>query len=49
MVNYDENDGFFDHMPSPSAPSLREDGSFAGKSTVPFDTEIFQHVAPPGS
>ena len=36
-------------MPSPSAPSLREDGSFAGKSTVPFDTEIFQHVAPPGS
>ncbi|MEL5306944.1 phosphocholine-specific phospholipase C [Serratia nevei] len=49
LVNYDENDGFFDHMPSPSAPSLREDGSFAGKSTVPFDTEIFQHVAPPGS
>ncbi|QUY47614.1 phospholipase C, phosphocholine-specific [Serratia plymuthica] len=49
LVNYDENDGFFDHMPSPSAPSLREDGSFAGKSTVPFETEIFQHVAPPGS
>lgn len=49
LVNYDENDGFFDHMPSPSAPSLRKDGSFAGKSTVPFDTEIFQHVAPPGS
>lgn len=49
LVNYDENDGFFDHMPSPSAPSLREDGSFAGKSTVPFETEIFQHAAPPGS
>jgi phospholipase C len=49
LVNYDENDGFFDHMPSPSAPSLREDGSFAGKSTVPFDSEIFQHVAPAGS
>ncbi|BEM59725.1 phospholipase C, phosphocholine-specific [Serratia marcescens] len=49
LVNYDENDGFFDHMPSPSAPSLREDGSFAGKSTVPFETEIFQHPAPPGS
>lgn len=49
LVNYDENDGFFDHMPSPSAPSLREDGTFAGKSTVPFDSEIFQHVAPPGS
>ncbi|WP_410528999.1 phospholipase C, phosphocholine-specific [Serratia sp. AXJ-M] len=49
LLNYDENDGFFDHMPSPSAPSLREDGTFAGKSTVPFDSEIFQHVAPPGS
>ncbi|CAI1039905.1 phosphocholine-specific phospholipase C [Serratia liquefaciens] len=49
LVNYDENDGFFDHIPSPSAPSLREDGTFAGKSTVPFDSEIFQHVAPPGS
>ncbi len=49
LVNYDENDGFFDHMPSPSAPSLREDGTFAGKSTVPFDSEIFQHVSPPGS
>ncbi|MEB6334353.1 phosphocholine-specific phospholipase C [Serratia rhizosphaerae] len=49
FVTYDENDGFFDHMPSPSAPSLRSDGSFAGKSTVPFETEIFQHPAPPGS
>lgn len=49
LVNYDENDGFFDHIPSPSAPSLRDDGSFAGKSTVPFDSEIFQHIAPPGS
>ncbi|WP_338804251.1 phospholipase C, phosphocholine-specific [Xenorhabdus griffiniae] len=49
LVNFDENDGFFDHMPSPSAPSLRKDGSFAGKSTLPFDTEIFQHTAPEGS
>ncbi|MGG4624934.1 phosphocholine-specific phospholipase C [Serratia odorifera] len=49
LVNYDENDGFFDHMPPPAAPSLRSDGSFAGKSTVPFETEIFQHIAPPGS
>jgi phospholipase C len=22
IVNFDENDGYFDHMPSPSAPSL---------------------------
>lgn len=49
LINYDENDGFFDHIPTPSAPSRRGDGSFAGKSTVPFDVEIFQHQAPPGS
>lgn len=47
LVNYDENDGFFDHVPSPSAPSKRLDGSFAGKSTVKFDSEIFTHPAPP--
>ncbi|NMX59733.1 phosphocholine-specific phospholipase C [Pseudomonas sp. WS 5146] len=49
LVNYDENDGFFDHVPSPSAPSKRADGSFAGKSTVKFDSEIFTHPAPPGT
>ena len=49
LVNYDENDGYFDHMPSPSAPSPRADGTFAGRSTVPFDTELFRHPAPPGS
>jgi len=35
LVNFDENDGFFDHVPSPSAPSPRGDGSFAGKTTLP--------------
>jgi len=35
LVNFDENDGFFDHMPSPSAPSPRGDGTFAGKTTLP--------------
>lgn len=49
LVNYDENDGYFDHMPSPSAPSMRADGSFAGKSTVPFDSELFRHPPPAGS
>jgi len=37
LVNFDENDGFFDHMPSPSAPSPRGDGSFAGKTTLPAE------------
>ncbi|MDS9873896.1 phospholipase C, phosphocholine-specific [Pseudomonas protegens] len=49
LVTYDENDGFFDHMPSPSAPSRRKDGSFAGKSTLGFDSELFTHPAPADS
>ena len=49
LVNYDENDGFFDHVPPPAAPSLRADGTLAGKSTIAFDAEVFQHKAPPGS
>lgn len=49
LLTYDENDGFFDHMPSPSAPSQRQDGSFAGKSTLGFGSELFKHPAPPGS
>ncbi|WP_285239343.1 alkaline phosphatase family protein, partial [Escherichia coli] len=34
LINYDENDGFFDHLPSPSAPSRNPDGSFAGACTL---------------
>jgi phospholipase C len=49
LVNYDENDGFFDHIPSPSPPSRRADGSLAGLSTVAFDNELFTHPAPPGT
>jgi len=34
LVNYDENDGFFDHLPPPSAPSRNDDGSLAGATTL---------------
>lgn len=34
FINYDENDGAFDHLPPPCPPSPLEGGSFAGKSTV---------------
>ena len=34
FVNFDENDGYFDHVPSPSAPSLNPDGTPAGKTTL---------------
>jgi phospholipase C len=36
---FDENDGFFDHVMPPCAPSLNPDGSTAGKSTVDVSTE----------
>ena len=34
LVNYDENDGFFDHMPPPAPPSLDKDGKPLGESNV---------------
>ncbi|WP_394357270.1 phosphocholine-specific phospholipase C [Acinetobacter chinensis] len=52
LINYDENDGYFDHIPSPSAPSIQDDGSYAGKSTLSeadMRAEYFVHGAPDGS
>ncbi|MFP5471998.1 MAG: phosphocholine-specific phospholipase C [Gammaproteobacteria bacterium] len=52
LVNFDENDGYFDHVPSPSAPSPNGDGSYAGKTTLPdsaLAAEYFTHAAPDGS
>lgn len=42
LVMFDENDGFFDHMPPPAPPNLNADGSFSGMSTV--DTSIEYHA-----
>ncbi|OTG82925.1 phosphocholine-specific phospholipase C [Acinetobacter sp. ANC 4648] len=52
LINFDENDGYFDHMPSPSAPSLQTDKTYAGKSTLSdaeMQYEYFVHDAPFGS
>ncbi|GJG96950.1 phosphocholine-specific phospholipase C [Cupriavidus pauculus] len=52
LINFDENDGYFDHVPSPSAPSLNPDKTFAGKTTLSADDmkpEYFTHGAPAGS
>jgi phospholipase C len=52
IVNYDENDGFFDHVPSPAAPSLNSDGTPAGASTLKerdLASERFTHPKPPGT
>lgn len=34
LINYDENDGFFDHVPPPAPPSRTADGKTLGGSTV---------------
>ena len=52
IINFDENDGYFDHYPSPAAPSLNPDGSAAGKTTLPeadIAFERFTHPKPPGT
>ncbi|NII74728.1 phospholipase C [Dyella sp. SG562] len=45
FITYDENDGFFDHMPPPAIPSVHHDGSFAGASTVSLDGMYFNDHA----
>ncbi len=52
LVNFDENDGYFDHVPSPSAPSPDGKGGFAGKTTLSvadLQAEYFTHAKPDGS
>jgi phospholipase C len=41
LVMFDENDGYFDHVPPPCAPSLRADLSMAGASTVDDSAERY--------
>jgi phospholipase C len=40
ILNYDENDGFFDHVPPPTPPA----GGAPGKSTVALDGEVYHGV-----
>ncbi|MCF4164775.1 phospholipase C, phosphocholine-specific [Zavarzinia compransoris] len=49
IVNYDENDGFFDHVPPPAVFSRNADGSAAGGTTMDeglLGSEYFTHPAP---
>jgi phospholipase C len=41
LVTFDENDGFFDHVPPPALPSYNADGTPAGKATLPLAGEYF--------
>jgi len=45
FLTFDENDGFFDHMPAPAVPSYDADGALAGASTVGLDGEYFSDSA----
>jgi phospholipase C len=42
FVMFDENDGLFDHVPSPAVPSYNLDGTQAGKSTVDLAGMYFE-------
>ncbi|TRM52358.1 phospholipase C, phosphocholine-specific [Achromobacter sp. LC458] len=48
ILNYDENDCFFDHMPPPAPPWRDADGAQSGKSTVDIEKEYYTMPAPPG-
>lgn len=49
LVNFDENDGYFDHVPPPAAPALSVDGMSTGASTCDVAAERFTHPAPAGT
>ncbi|PWR22813.1 phosphocholine-specific phospholipase C [Zavarzinia aquatilis] len=52
IVNFDENDGFFDHVPSPTVFSRNEDGTAAGGTTMAenlLGSEYFTHPAIEGA
>lgn len=44
LVNYDENDGFFDHVPPPAPPTRGSDGALLGWSSVDLSGEY--HLKP---
>ncbi|WP_334183680.1 phosphocholine-specific phospholipase C [Novosphingobium sp.] len=46
LVMFDENDGFFDHMPPPAPPSIAADGHPLGGSTVDTAGEYHRIPAP---
>jgi phospholipase C len=46
LVNFDENDGLFDHVPPP-APPARVSGRTIGATTIPADDEYHVHAQAP--
>jgi phospholipase C len=48
IIDFDENDCFFDHLPPPAPPSPRGDGTYAGASTVDASLDYFNVPSAPG-
>jgi phospholipase C len=48
LINFDENDGFFDHVPPPAPPSAdpARPGHYAGASVIATDGEYHRHASP---
>ncbi len=44
FLTFDENDGFFDHLPAPAVPSYDINGNLMGKATLPLDGEYFSNT-----
>jgi phospholipase C len=44
FLTFDENDGFFDHLPPPAVPSYDIDGNLMGKATMPLAGEYFSNT-----
>ena len=52
FIDFDENDGYFDHYPSPAAPSPLADGTLAGKTTLSAAEMAYEYnnyPSPPGT
>jgi len=43
FLTFDENDGFFDHLPAPAVPSYNLDNTLAGKSTIDLNGMYFDN------
>ncbi len=48
LVMFDENDGFFDHVPPPAPPSAdaTQQGGWAGASVISTEGEYHRHASP---
>ena len=44
ILDFDENDGYFDHIPNPAVPSYDASGTLQGKTTMPTEGLYFNNA-----